>query len=256
MLEIAGQRISPRLIVLDKDGTLIAFDAMWHAWFEKIIHEIQTQLALKEETWQALAGTLGFDPHSGEWDPKGPLTMAATSEVALLLASQIYRYEGKDWEEALEIVAQAEQRARAQLLEEDLIQPIGDIQGTLGRLRDAGILLALATTDDRKPTERTLKKLGIAPLFATIVCGDDGIPLKPAPDMAQEICQRLGIPPEEAMMVGDTTADLIMAREAGYRYTVGVTSGAHSAEMLAPYADWVVPNIHAIHVLKQGEKAK
>jgi len=255
MLRIAGQILNPHLVVFDKDGTLIAFDAMWHGWFERLMEVIASQVTLDADIRRGLAGTLGYDLESGAWDPLGPLTIAATGELALLIASQLYRYQGKTWEEALTIVARAEEVAQATLPVEELTVPIGDVRGTLERLKGHGLLLALATTDVRATTERALAHLGLSPLFATIICGDDGIALKPAPDMALEICRRLGIAPQEAIMVGDTSVDLTMARLAGYDRAIGVTSGALSREALAPYADLIIPDIHAIEILlTDGEK--
>ena len=254
MLRIAGHVLNPRLIVLDKDGTLIAFEAMWHSWFERLMEALTSQIPLDAETQQGLAATLGYDPQSGKWDPLGPLTIAATGEVALLIASQLYRYQGKTWEEALAIVARAEEIARATLPVEELTEPIGDVRGALERLKAHGLLLALVTTDVRATTERTLAYLGLSPLFDVILCGDDGLPLKPAPDMALDVCRRLGVAPQEAIMIGDTSADLIMARRAGYRCAIGVTSGALSREALAPYADLIIPDIHAIELLPDKEE--
>ncbi len=249
MLRIAEKTLNPRLIVLDKDGTLIAFEAMWHVWFEGIMAAIADQVSLDDETRLAFAGTLGYAPETGAWDPLGPLTIASTKEIGVLMAGLLYRYQHKSWDEAWVIVSRAEESARSALGDEKLIQPIGDVRSTLQRLRDSGLVLALATTDDRAPTERTLERLGIAALLATLVCGDDGIPLKPAPDMALEICRRLGIAPQEAIMVGDTVADLTMARRAGYSQAIGVTSGALTPEALAPYADLIIPDIHAIEIV-------
>ena len=248
MLSVAGQRLDPHLIVFDKDGTLIVFDEMWHTWFDHLMEAIASQVPLDSATREGFAGTLGYDPKTGEWDSMGPLTIASTSEVALLMAGQIYRYQNKTWDEALAIIQKAETIARSILTQEDLAKPIGDVRATLHQLRDRGILLALATTDERTLTELHLQKLDIVSLFATTVCGDDGIPLKPAPDMGIEICRRLDVAPHDTIMIGDTVADLIMAREAGFSHAIAVTSGAVSREKLAPYADLVIPDIHAIKV--------
>jgi phosphoglycolate phosphatase len=248
MLRIAGKELDPRLIVFDKDGTLIAFHTLWYVWFERIMQEIASQVSLDAETRQGFAGTLGYDLETGEWDPLGPLTIASTSEVGLLMASQLYRYKGKTWDDALSIVHRAERSARVALSQDALVKPIGDVRGTLHRLKDLGLLLALATTDNRASTEHHLKLLGIDTLFEVIVCGDDGIPLKPAPDMGLEICHYLDVSPGDAIMVGDSVADLSMARGAGYAYAIGVTSGALTHNMLAPFADMVIPNIQAIEI--------
>ena len=249
MLSVAGRLLNPRLVVFDKDGTLIAFDEMWHTWFDRLMETIASQVPLDSAMRESFAGTLGYDLETGAWDPMGPLTLASTSEVVLLIAGQIYRYQNKTWDEALSIVHKAERIARALLSKEDLVEPIGDVRAALQRIVDQGLLLALATTDDRESTERALEELGLSSLFATTICSDDGIPLKPAPDMAAEICRRLGIDPRDAVMVGDTVADLTMARQAGYGCAIAVTSGALSPDMLAPHADLVIPDIHAIHVL-------
>ena len=249
MLRIAGRLFNPRLVIFDKDGTLLAFAALWHAWFERVSAGIEHEVALHEQTRVEIAAVLGYDRSSGAWDPRGPLTVAATSEVVTLLAGQLYRGEGLAWEQAGELVRRVESRVRATLPVAELTQPIGDARGLLVRLSEAGYTLALATTDERALTAATLRAAGLEDLFAASVCGDDGLPLKPAPDMALAICRRLNIAPGEALMVGDTVADLLMARSAGLMAGVGVSSGATPAEVLQQETEWVIGSIHEIEVI-------
>jgi len=256
MLRIAGRDLDPRLIVFDKDGTLIDYDSLWRTRFARLMQALDSLVSLEGEARLGLAATLGFDPETGEWDPRGPLTVASNAEVALLLASQVYRYQGKSWDEALSIIAKAEEKALAGLSLVDLVEPVGDVKGTLQRLSDEGLALAVATTDDRHATEQALRKLGVWALFAAVVCGDDGIPLKPVPDMALAICRQLGIAPRDAIMVGDTIGDLTMAKRAGFAYAVGVASGPLSGEALALHADMVIPDIHAIEIVPSGREGE
>lgn len=256
MLRIAGEALHPKLIILDKDGTLIAFDALWHAWFEAWWRALGERVAIDPPLAQAVAETLGIDAATpgvevatGAWDPRGPLTLAATSEIGLLLAGLLYRYRGTPWDEALAVVEEAERVARKQIAGLDLVQPIGDVEGLLRRLRRAGLRIGVVTTDERASTEQGLATLGLASLIDTMVCGNDGFPLKPAPDAALEVCRRLGVAPDSAIMVGDTVADMAMARRAGLARAIGVASGAMPAEALAPHADLVIPDIHAIEVV-------
>jgi len=256
MLDIGGRTVQPRLVVMDKDGTLIAFDRLWHTWFRYTLQHLGEYVRLDGQLRTALAGTLGYDSETDAWDAAGPLTIASTGEVALLIAGQVYRYTDLDWTGALGVVQQASARARAELPLEELVEPIGDVRRTLERLQAQGILLAVATTDDRADTMRGLAKLGVTHLLSAILCGDDGIPLKPEAAMAREICRRLGVSPQEAIMVGDTVADLEMAHRAGYALAVGVTSGASSAGLLAPCADVVIPDVNAIAVIAETEEGK
>jgi phosphoglycolate phosphatase len=253
MLEIGGVCVRARLVVLDKDGTLIAFDRLWHAWLEAFWRDLEGRLALTEEAREGLAASLGLDRCTGAWDPLGPLTLAATSEVSLIAASQVYRYLRLAWPAAQRAVEEANQGAYRTLPLDQLVEPVGDVPGLVRRLHERGVRVALATADDRAPTVETLDRLGWGNLFEVVLCGDDGLPNKPSPDMAIEICQRLNVLPQDAIMVGDTIADMEMARAAGFRLAVGVTSGALTRELLAPYADVVVPDVHALRIVNRAD---
>jgi len=248
MLRIAGRAFDPSLVVFDKDGTLIAFDAMWHAWYARLLNSLGSRLTLSEKLLEGLAGTLGYDG-ADRWDPQGPLTLASTTEVELLVAGQLYWHLRLTWDDALDEVRLAAQDARSELFRADLLQPLGDLPALLGSMRAAGLSLALATADTRVPTQHALQSLGIDSLFDTVVCGDDGLALKPAPDMGLEVCRRLGVLPREALMIGDSTADLQMARKAGFGWAVAVATGASRREDLAPLADAVLSNLDEIEVL-------
>jgi phosphoglycolate phosphatase len=248
MLQIDGREYSPRLIILDKDGTLIEFGPMWHTWFDRFVRYIHAHRPLATEARVGLSGTLGYEIIDGNWHPEGPLTLASTGEVLLLTAGVVYQYGDCTWSEALALVQAAENAARDALNDPDLLTPVGDAAGKLRELSRAGYLLALATTDTRASTEAHLARIGADGLFGAIVCGDDGIRLKPAPDMALALCERLGVDPGEAVLVGDTPLDMAMARAAGLMAAIGVGTGPVPADRLRAHADVVVADIHAIRV--------
>ena len=104
----------------------------------------------------------------------------------------------------------------------------------------------MATTDDRDPTERTLAALGVADRIDATVCADDGIAVKPAPDMVLHLCATLGVAPARTAVVGDTAADLRMARAAGAGLTVGVLTGVGGRADLEPLADAVIASVEEL----------
>jgi len=82
-------------------------------------------------------------------------------------------------------------------------------------LRGAGRRLGVVTNKPRYFTERLLARAGVAPHFAAVVAGDDGIRRKPAGDMLQAACERMGSRAGETLMLGDSDNDVLAARAAG-----------------------------------------
>jgi len=91
--------------------------------------------------------------------------------------------------------------------------------------------------------------LGIEPYVAGMVCGDDPVANKPAPDALLRLSRDCGVPLARIMMVGDTIGDMMMGGSAGVGCRVAVLSGAAGAEALTPHADAVLRSIDEIRVL-------
>jgi len=120
---------------------------------------------------------------------------------------------------------------------------VTDLRTLFDRLRAGGCRIAVATTDDRDPTERTVAALDLADRIDATVCADDGIAVKPAPDMVLHLCATLGIEPARTAVVGDTVADLSMGRAAGAGLIVAVLTGVGGRTDLAPLADAVIASV-------------
>ena len=101
----------------------------------------------------------------------------------------------------------------------------------LRQLDDAGYLLAVATGKSRTGLDRALQHHGLAQRFHVTRCADEGRP-KPDPDMLHYIMATTGVTGSQSLMVGDTTHDLDLARNAG-AHSLAVTYGAHPAAGLA-----------------------
>jgi len=76
-------------------------------------------------------------------------------------------------------------------------------------------MLGMATMDDTETARATAERLNIAGQLAFIVGADDGHGEKPGPGMVLAFCAACGLDPAEVIVVGDTPADLLMARSAG-----------------------------------------
>ena len=100
----------------------------------------------------------------------------------------------------------------------------------LEMLREAGLLLAVATGKSRRGLNKALDESGLAPFFHATRCADETFS-KPHPRMLEEILTDLDASPAEALVIGDTEYDMQMAGSARVD-AVGVTHGVHSAERL------------------------
>lgn len=105
------------------------------------------------------------------------------------------------------------------------------VRETLVALKEKGIRMAIVTSRERTSLERIMEDQGIGSFFETCVTEAEGYRSKPAPDMAQALLDRMGLTPDEALVVGDTTYDIDMGNSSGCR-TVAVTYGNHDAPTL------------------------
>ena len=104
----------------------------------------------------------------------------------------------------------------------------------LARLQGAGHVLAVATGKSRVGLERALDHSGLRPHFSASRCADE-CHSKPHPQMLEELMLEFGMAPAATVMIGDTSHDLLMARNAGVD-ALAVTYGAHPHDHLLEYA--------------------
>lgn len=84
--------------------------------------------------------------------------------------------------------------------------------------------LAMVTTRSHREAEAFLDQQGLAHLFQVITARDDTWRIKPHPSPVRYTAERLGVPVERCLMVGDTVTDIKAARAAGAR-AAGVLCG-------------------------------
>jgi phosphoglycolate phosphatase len=95
----------------------------------------------------------------------------------------------------------------------------------LDELRARGYSLAVATGKSRRGLESELDATGIRAHFLATRTASEA-PSKPHPQMLLDLITELGVDAAAALMIGDTSYDLEMARGASMR-AVAVTSGGH-----------------------------
>ena len=98
--------------------------------------------------------------------------------------------------------------------------------------------LAVATGKSRRGLDEALAAVDMKTLFDGTRTADETAS-KPNPMMLLELMREFGVEPERTLMIGDTTHDLALARNAGCP-AVAVTYGAHAHESLLDFEPLLV----------------
>lgn len=242
----ASKTIDCKLVILDKDGTLVDQHLVLFELAKARRKSVQKHFVEEAaELWERI---VGVDLKNGKIDHSGPLGTAPRREEILIAAAAFY-LNGSSWSEAKELAQRAYDEA------DDSMEPpynsvlLEGVVKALRQLKEHGLKLAIASTDTHRRTVASFKVLGIASLFDVIVGGDDVANGKPSPDMIFEILKKTGFKPDETIMVGDSASDMQMGKNAKVKACIGVLTGSAPVEKLEQAADVVIASVSDLHVL-------
>ncbi len=215
-IEIAPRRF--RFVVFDWDGTLVDSTAIIASSLRRACHDIGEPVP--DDAMARYVIGLGL------------------ADVLRHVAPGLPRERQRDLAE----------RYRFHYLSRDPDIPLfAGVREMLDELEAAGCLLAIATGKTRAGLDRALAQQGVAHRFVATRCADESPP-KPHPGMLLHLMERVGVDPEATLMIGDTTHDLELARNAGVA-ALAVTYGAHESAGLAHFGP--LATLHSTAELRQ-----
>ncbi len=135
------------------------------------------------------------------------------------------------------------------------------VEGVLDRLGQIGILLAVVTQKARRVViqgietgvRAELDELGITSRFSVVIGLDDVRNPKPHPEGVLRALEQMGVQPSSALMVGDSSSDILAARAAGCwscLATWGVPDGAERVSRSDP--DFIASTPQELLCLMEG----
>lgn len=133
-----------------------------------------------------------------------------------------------------------------EVLESGEIEPVTGSVEFIQRLHAAGIPLALATSSNVRAMNAVLDSFGIRKYFTSILSGGELPESKPHPAIYLISAERLGVKPEDCMVVEDTTNGIRAAKAAGM-YCVAYRN-PNSGEQDLSLADEIVDDFSKIIV--------
>jgi HAD superfamily hydrolase (TIGR01509 family) len=83
------------------------------------------------------------------------------------------------------------------------------------RLKEAGLKMVVASSSKRRELQTLLRAALVDDLIRDVTSSSDIQQTKPAPDTVRMALDKLGLPPEQVLMLGDTPYDIESGRKAG-----------------------------------------
>jgi phosphoglycolate phosphatase len=114
----------------------------------------------------------------------------------------------------------------------EICPPFPGLKDMLEHLHQNDILITIATSKRRHLVDAVIDHHGLTDYFKMVVGAADVTQHKPHPESVHITMQQLGAKPEDVVVIGDSTFDLDMARNAGVD-GIGVTTGIHTRELLS-----------------------
>jgi HAD superfamily hydrolase (TIGR01509 family) len=100
-------------------------------------------------------------------------------------------------------------------LMKDGLLPMPGVPECITGMLMRGLSLAAASSSSRRVVDATLAELGLQKSFQAVVCGDEVARSKPDPEIFLKAAERLGVPPENCLVIEDAPHGIQAAREAG-----------------------------------------
>lgn len=207
-------------------------EQLWPCAFDAAIFDFDGTIALTGHIWHQV-DRLFLERRGLTWTPEYAVQLAALG----FADGAVYTIETYGINETPEAICDEWTELSQQLYAEQVVLRDG-VEPYLRALRNAGVRVALATTNNAQVLGTLKPRVDVDELFDACVYGPEVAHNKNHPDIYFEAARRLGVAPERTVVFEDIIPALKSARKAGMT-TCGVASGEvfQDAEALRAEAD-------------------
>jgi len=223
-----------KMVVFDKDGTLIDIHYYWYSMIEFrarfFIDSIDIDKNQKEKLYKELINNMGIDINLKKMKPEGPVGIKPRSYIVEVVLNTIKQYDNNYTKEMVEnIFAKVDEYSKTKL--NQIVKLLPNVKDLLNNLKNSNTLITIATTDLTKRAKLAIQALNLESFFDEIVGADLVKRAKPYSDLLDLLLQKFGINKDEIVLIGDSIADLEMAKNAECKF-IGVKTGLYNDEFL------------------------
>lgn len=217
-----------RIILYDKDGTLLNFHKLWTPYAKKCIEDFTVDFDASDIK-SDVATELGYV--DGAIKANSTIASGTGSDIHNVFES--YRTGGGEW-------AKSFYESNLDMLTRDMAL-IDGVETALEHGTNKGYKHVIVTSDSRDSTLRFIEKFELQPYIFDIICGDDNEYHKPEFGFIKDFIDKHQFSMDDLVMIGDNAADTMLGFDEGL-YTIGVLSGTGQREHLTG-ADKIVDSI-------------
>jgi phosphoglycolate phosphatase len=205
-------------VIFDKDGTLAHSEMFLRNLAQKRSRLIDAQIPGVQEPL-----LMAFGVDGDRLNPAGLMAIGTRQENEIAAAAYVAET-GRDWIESLQRVRAAFAEADQYMLRKaDQTPLVAGAIACLQILSQAGVKLGILSSDSPANVEDFVNQNQLTDYFQ-LQMGTDGSLSKPDPRLLQQACAALEVSPAQVLIVGDSEADVQLAR-AGAAGCIGVTGG-------------------------------
>ncbi|MBD1861805.1 MULTISPECIES: HAD family hydrolase [Trichocoleus] len=229
-------------VIFDKDGTLANSESFLIKLGQMRSHLLNLEVPGIEASLLQMFGLVG-----DRLNPAGALAVGSRRENEIAAAAYVAAT-GRDWVQSLAI-AQTTFKAADQYFQPkaDYTAIYPDALPCLRSLKAIGVKAAILSSDSTANVQDFAQRYELEPYFDLLMGTESGL-TKPDPRLLQQTCAALEVEPAATLVVGDSSADLVMARTAGAAGGIGATWGWAESFNL-PDADVAIARWDEIEVL-------
>ena len=119
----------------------------------------------------------------------------------------------------------------------------------LASLREQGFKTAIVTNNCLSATKTVINRFGLHPLIDVLVTREDAPRWKPDGAMVKETLNRLNVDPGNALFVGDSTIDVMAARDSGVTSVALLTGPTLTSRLLKEEPDYLISSLAELMAL-------
>jgi len=235
------------MVIFDKDGTLIDVHHYWSSMLKIRAQLIVDKYGLGEKVGNKLMDAMGIDMATGKIKVDGPVGIKPRSFIAGVSIEVLgANHVDASYEEIEDIFLEVDKQTSHNI--SPLLGLLPGVEGLLENLKQCGVATALATTDMTMRARLAMRALNIEHFFCDIIGGDAVSQTKPAPELALNIVEKMGVNLDGVVVIGDHPVDIKMGNSANVGCNIGVLTGLSNSDSFAGLNCFVVESLKDIRV--------